>query len=171
MAISFKPLAESDLATLTEWLQRPHVVERWDSRPSLEDVRATYLPCIADSSKVAPFLAYVEDLPVGYIQSYVAMGSGDGWWPDEQDPGVRGIDLFLADSDRLGQGIGTAIIGEFVRRLFTDPGVTSIQADPAPENGRAIRSYEKAGFTRVGVISTPDGPALLMTVERPDGQA
>ena len=29
--------------------------------------------------------------PIGYAQSYVALGSGDGWWEEETDPGVRGI--------------------------------------------------------------------------------
>jgi hypothetical protein len=28
---------------------------------------------------------------------YVALGAGDGSWEDEIDPGVRGIDQFLAD--------------------------------------------------------------------------
>ena len=34
--------------------------------------------------------------PIGYAQSYVALGSGDGWWEEETDPGVRGIDQSLA---------------------------------------------------------------------------
>jgi aminoglycoside 6'-N-acetyltransferase len=34
--------------------------------------------------------------------------------------------------------------------------------DPSPDNPRAIRAYEKAGFEKVGMIDTPDGPALLM---------
>jgi len=33
-------------------------------------------------------------------------------------------------------------------------------------NGRAIRCYEKAGFRIVGRIVTPDGPALLMVIEK-----
>jgi aminoglycoside 6'-N-acetyltransferase len=34
--------------------------------------------------------------------------------------------------------------------------------DPDPENGRAVRAYEKAGFERVRLVDTPDGEALLM---------
>ena len=33
---------------------------------------------------------------IGYAQSYVALGSGDGW-EEETDPGVRGIDQSLAN--------------------------------------------------------------------------
>ena len=62
------------------------------------------------------------------------------------------------------------MIAAFVARLFEDPAVTKIQIDPDPENARAIRCYEKVGFRRVGVVDTPDGPALLMTLARGEGR-
>ena len=34
--------------------------------------------------------------------------------------------------------------------------------DPDPDNARAIRAYEKAGFEKVRLVDTPDGIALLM---------
>ena len=79
---------------------------------------------------------------------------------------MRGIDQFLADPDALGQGLGTAMIRAFLSELFRDPGVTRVQTDPDPANARAIRSYEKAGFRAARLVTTPDGPALLMYVER-----
>ena len=59
------------------------------------------------------------------------------------------------------------MVREFAQFLLEDPTVTKIQADPAPTSLRAIRCYEKAGFRRVRVISTPDGAAMLMVMERP----
>lgn len=100
--------------------------------------------------------------PIGFVQSYVVKGAGDGWWEDETDPGARGIDLFLADSADLGRGFGSAMIAAFVERLFADPAVSKVQTDPAPDNARAIRSYGNAGFVPQGEVETPDGPALLM---------
>jgi aminoglycoside 6'-N-acetyltransferase-1b len=165
--ITFQRLTEENLPTLAEWLRRPHVADWWDSCRSLEEVRVKYLPRLANESAVVPYFAYLDGLPIGYIQSYVAVAAGDGWWPDEHDPGVRGIDQFLAESQRLGQGIGTRMVIAFVELLFSDPGVTRIQADPAPSNARAIRCYEKAGFRSIGPITTPDGPAILMVIDRP----
>ena len=57
------------------------------------------------------------------------------------------------------------MVKDFVQFLFRDPKVTKIQADPALTNARAIRCYEKAGFRRVGPITTPDGPAMLMVID------
>jgi len=59
------------------------------------------------------------------------------------------------------------MIRAFVRRLFAEPGVTVVQADPDPRNERAIRCYVAAGFYPVGPIITPDGHALLMRCDRP----
>jgi RimJ/RimL family protein N-acetyltransferase len=61
------------------------------------------------------------------------------------------------------------MVRAFVARLFADPAVTRVQADPDPENGRAIRCYEKAGFRAAREIRTPDGRALLMYCDRPPG--
>lgn len=47
-----------------------------------------------------------------------------------------------------------------------DPAVTQVQTDPSPDNVRAIRSYQRAGFVIEAEIITPDGPALLMLRHR-----
>jgi RimJ/RimL family protein N-acetyltransferase len=109
----------------------------------------------------------LDEEPIGFIQSYVVKDSGDGWWEDEQDPGARGIDQYLAEAGSLGRGLGSSMVRAFVTFLFQDPAVTKVQTDPSPDNERAIRCYRKAGFRDVGVVDTPDGPALLMVVERP----
>ena len=140
-------------------MNRPHVVERWGGPISLEGVRAKYRPRVG-GGPVCPYIAYRAGLPTGFIQSYRATQVPE--WPDEHDPGVVGIDQFLADASQLGKGLGTAMISAFVATLFEDPRVTCIQTDPSPDNPRAIRCYEKVGFRRVGFLERPDGLALLM---------
>ncbi|MBC7841654.1 MAG: GNAT family N-acetyltransferase [Gemmatimonadaceae bacterium] len=164
--IVFRPLSADDLPVIHEWINRPHVSAWWDSPVTFEDVQADYAPCLAADSDTSVFIAQLDGKAIGFIQSYVAARSSDGWWPTETDPGVRGIDQFLADEDALNRGLGTLMVRAFVARLFTDPAVTRIQTDPNPGNARAIRCYEKAGFERVGLVDTPDGPALLMYCER-----
>ena len=116
-------------------------------------------------------IALIGDEPIGFVQSYVVKGCGDGWWEDETDPGAVGIDQFLCDGRRLGQGLGTKMVRAFVEKILAEPGVTKVQTDPSPANARAIRCYEKAGFRRLATVTTLDGPALLMVVEKNPGQA
>lgn len=162
----FRPLSAEDLPRLHEWVQRPHVAQWWENPRSLNGIRQEYLPVVQGTESTRAYVAYEAAQPVGFIQSYVVVDSGDGWWPEETDPGARGIDQFLLDEHRLGQGLGTAMIRAFLAHLFADPHVTAVQTDPAPHNARAVRCYEKAGFRRVGVVPTPDGPAFLMRCVR-----
>jgi RimJ/RimL family protein N-acetyltransferase len=161
---AFQPLTEPDLLLLYDWLNRPHIQEWWHGPRSLESVREEYSP--PDPFGAArPHIAYLERQPAGYIQYYVVAEGGEEWWPDDPGPGVLGIDQFLADAARLGQGLGTAMVSQFTAFLFRDPSVTQIRVDPRPDNARAIRCYVKAGFREVGRITTPDGPALFMVLD------
>jgi len=167
MQFDFKPVTECDLQLLFEWLNRPHVMDWWNGRTSFTEVRDKYLPRLGIDSSVHPYITRLNGVPVGFIQSYVVMAQqASGWWLDETDPGAVGIDQFLADAENLGKGIGTTMVTQFVEFLFRDSAVTKIQTDPAPTNLRAIRCYEKVGFRKVGIVDTPDGPALLMVIER-----
>jgi RimJ/RimL family protein N-acetyltransferase len=148
------------------WLGRPHVAEWWSAPPSLAEVEREWGPMLRGEDTTRAFIVLGDGDAIGYIQVYIAMGSGGGWWPDARDPGVRGIDQFLAHPEQLGRGLGTAMVRAFVKRLFADPAVSRVQTDPSPHNARAIRCYEKAGFRAVGEVDTPDGRALLMVCER-----
>nr|2PR8_A Chain A, Aminoglycoside 6-N-acetyltransferase type Ib11 [Salmonella enterica subsp. enterica serovar Typhimurium]2PR8_B Chain B, Aminoglycoside 6-N-acetyltransferase type Ib11 [Salmonella enterica subsp. enterica serovar Typhimurium] len=168
-SVTLRLMTEHDLAMLYEWLNRSHIVEWWggeEARPTLADVQEQYLPSVLAQESVTPYIAMLNGEPIGYAQSYVALGSGDGWWEEETDPGVRGIDLSLANASQLGKGLGTKLVRALVELLFNDPEVTKIQTDPSPSNLRAIRCYEKAGFERQGTVTTPDGPAVYMVQTR-----
>jgi RimJ/RimL family protein N-acetyltransferase len=145
------------------------VLEWWDppeARMSPEEFRAIYSPAAMAAERVTPYIVMLGTRPIGFAQSYVAAGSGGGWWEHITDPGVRGIDQFLAEESDLNKGLGTRMVKALVEKLFADPSVTLVQTDPDATNARAIRCYEKAGFRAVETIVTPDGTALYMVNER-----
>jgi AacA4 family aminoglycoside N(6')-acetyltransferase len=167
--VSLRLMTEQDLPMLYEWLNRPHIYEWWGgeaSRPTFKEVLEQYNPDVLKRDSVTSYIAIFENEPIGYTQSYVALGSGGGWWENESDPGVRGIDQFLANPEQLNRGLGGQLVRALVEHLFADPMVTKIQIDPAPNNLRAISCYKKAGFLSEVEIITPDGPALYMTQTR-----
>lgn len=62
----------------------------------------------------------------------------------------------------LDRGHGSALLRRQCDRLFA-AGVPAIDTDPHPDNFRARRAYEKAGFVLVsGPVDTRWGRAILM---------
>jgi RimJ/RimL family protein N-acetyltransferase len=162
--ILFKPLQENDLDLLCMWLDKPHVKAWWDDGLTHEETKNIYRERIGDAV-VVPFIVYLDDKPIGYIQYYHADKVGDGWWPDEID-GTVGIDQFIGEEELINCGYGTQMIGVFIKQLFENPAIKKIITDADPNNHRAIRCYEKAGLRVMGEVQTPDGVALLMAVYR-----
>ncbi len=76
------------------------------------------------------------------------------------------MDQFIADGDRLDQGLGTVMVSRFVAFRMLDPDIVEVRVDPRPDNGRAIRCFTNVGFREVGPITTPDGPAIMMVLRR-----
>lgn len=165
--VRFEALREDQLPMLAGWFIRPHVAQWWGEPPSVADLREDYLGAEREPG-VSAFIAFDRERPIGFIQCYRVLGAGGGWWPQETDPGARGIDQFLADGSELGRGLGRAMVRAFVDDvLFADAQVTQVQVDPDPVNQRAVRCYAAAGFVAEGIVDTPDGQALLMRRRRP----
>ena len=82
-------MTERDLAMLYEWLNRSHIVEWWGGEEArrLADVQEQYLPNVLAQEVRPPYIAMLNGEPIRYAQSYVALGSGDGWVEEETDPG------------------------------------------------------------------------------------
>ncbi|MDX1671437.1 MAG: GNAT family N-acetyltransferase [Balneolaceae bacterium] len=167
--IEFHPLGETDLPMLCNWLNRQHLQSWWRSgKICIEEVRNKYLPRIAAEDYARPFIAHLNSRPVGYIQYYRVAAEESDWWPDKPGPCVVGIDLFLADESNLDQELGTEMVTQFVKWLFNDPNIQEIRIDTNPNNKRAIRCNEKAGFKKLGPITNPDEPTLMMILSRSD---
>ena len=136
------------------WLAEPHVAEWWHDPETLEFVSGDL-----GHPDLAQFTVSFNGRPFAYLQCYQISDWHVGFGP--QPEGTRGLDQFIGAADMLGSGHGSAFIRAFTDQLFAR-GVPRMVIDPSPDNPRAIRAYEKAGFEKVGMVDTPDGPALLM---------
>ena len=151
----FRPMTPADLPRIKQWLALPHVREWWG------DPAEQYALVSGDLDEPAmdQFIVAADASDLGYIQCYdlTAWNSGFGLQPE----GTRGIDLFIGEPNMMAGGHGSALIRAFVDDRLAQ-GAPRIVTDPDPENPRAIRAYEKAGFQKLRMVETPDGPALLM---------
>lgn len=151
----FVPMISADLPLIRRWLETPHVSEWWhDPAEQFELVSGDL-----DHPDMAQFIVASDRRPFAYLQCYNLSDWNTGFGP--QPDGTRGLDQFIGEADMLDRGHGSAFIRSFTERLLAK-GTPRVVIDPDPANARAIRAYEKAGFSKERVVETPDGPALLM---------
>jgi aminoglycoside 6'-N-acetyltransferase len=164
---TFRPLAPDDLPMLARWLDRPHVAEWWEDT---DDKAAEIREALADPA-TEPYIVELKGRPIGYVQCYDPHMEEDHPYRD-QPKGTLGIDQFIGEPELVGIGHGSRIIAVFAEMLFRR-GARRIIIDPDPRNGRAIRAYEKAGFTPFDSRTTIYGAALMMARDAPNakGQA
>ena len=70
--------------------------------------------------------------PIGYAQSYVALGSGDGW-EEETDPRSTRNRPVTGECITTGQRLGNQAGSSLVELLFNDPEVTEDPNGPVAE--------------------------------------
>jgi RimJ/RimL family protein N-acetyltransferase len=128
-----RPLADADADALRRILATPEVARWWDEpEPGFpwEDPESTRLTIEVDGA-VAGLIQFFEETQPKYRHA--------------------AIDLFL-DPAVHGRGIGTEALRRVARMLVHERGHHRLTIDPSVDNAAAIRSYEKAGFRRVGVM-------------------
>ncbi|MCP9486350.1 MAG: GNAT family N-acetyltransferase [Gaiellaceae bacterium MAG52_C11] len=148
-------------------------MELHGDRVVLRSLAEEHVPVLADlggDPEVARWWAGIdqpyllEELAAGLSFTIVADGEIAGMiqYYEELDPEFRhaGMDLFLGTpfQDR---GLGTDTVRTMARYLVRERGHHRLIIDPAADNERAIRCYEKVGFRPVGIMREywldPDG--------------
>ena len=124
-----------DADVLFAILRQPEIERRWGRF----DIDAVQRDLVEDG---AVFVIEADDQIVGAIQ-----------YGEENDQMYRhaSIDLFVTTA-RWGTSIGSDAIRTLTRYLFEDRGHHRLTIDPALDNDRAIRVYERLGFRAVGVL-------------------
>ncbi|MEQ1940922.1 GNAT family N-acetyltransferase [Mesorhizobium sp. VNQ89] len=153
----FRAVTEADLPLLSAWLAEPHVAEWWDEGP---DAAIAEIRQAMDSDDTEPLIVELDGRPIAYLQSYDPHLE-DGHPYQDQPFGTLGIDISIGPPDFVGVGHGSAIVSQFVDLLFEE-GCPRVVIDPNPDNLRAIRAYEKAGFRTFDRRDTIYGPAVMM---------
>jgi aminoglycoside 6'-N-acetyltransferase len=151
-------MTAADLPLIKRWLAEPHVRQWWGE----PDEQYGLVSGDLNEPAMDQYIVSTTDAPFGYLQCYdlTAWNSGFG----DQPKGTRGVDLFIGEGDMIGRGHGSALVRTFVDNCLKS-GARRMVTDPDPENMRAIRAYENAGFVRDHLVETPDGIALLMVRE------
>jgi aminoglycoside 6'-N-acetyltransferase len=162
--ITFEPVTGSDLPLLERWLEASHVRAWWgDPATELGYIR----DMIEGRDTTRPYVFSVGGQPSGYIQAWFIGHYQETSWADDYPwlallpADAVGVDLFIGRAGLLARGIGPAAIIEFVAGLRRQ-GHRTIIIDPDPDNRRAVRAYQKAGFRIMPELVGRTDDSLLM---------
>ena len=165
--LRFRPLVPDDLRLLHDWLQRPHVQRWWRDRDTYDEVVEHYLPAITGDDPTDLYVVLLDDRAVGFVQTYLVTDYPEYAEVTGVGDGVAGIDLFIADAELTGHGLGTELLRRFVREIvFARAATTACVADPDVGNTASLRAFEKAGFRVVGQFVDPEDGQLHALVRR-----
>ncbi len=142
--VTLRPVIQGDQATLLAILEEP-AVARWWRRSEWERVE--------EKGAVTFVVALPEDGDAGAGTGRPEQVVGCIQYSEETDPDYfsAAVDLFVATAAQ-GRGVGPDAMRTLIAWLVGVRGHHRLTVDPAAENARAIRVYEKLGFRPVGVL-------------------
>jgi len=146
-----------DYTIMAKWLSDPIILEYYEGRDNpfdLERIIEKYAPRVQKKSKVIPCIIEYNQQAIGYIQYYPIVDDyeTDGAVDFSAYSAPYGIDLFIGEVSFWNQGLGTLVIQAILMYLFERNISDGVFIDPKTSNTRAIKCYEKCGFTPITVI-------------------
>ncbi len=145
-------------------MARPHWSEWWgDPAKELAYIR----DMIEGLDTTRPFIFQEDGTDKGYIQVWYIRDQQESAWGSEYPwlallpNDAVGVDLSIASEKDLSRGLGTRVLEAFVGKLIEE-GHRRILIDPDPENLRAVRAYEKAGFRKVPELAGKTDDCVIM---------
>lgn len=154
-----------DLDLIHDWMARPHVAEYWAMDWPRDWIRDYLAGQIEDPAR-QPYLGFVDDLPVGYVEVYDPHRDVLGAHAPVL-PGDLGAHVLIGDEEHLGR-FSVALGRAVVRFLFQRPDVLRIVGEPDVRNHNFLSLLAFLGFKKQGEIDLPDKRAAFMACERRD---
>ena len=144
--------------------------EWWSDHTTLMEVVEHYGPSIDGGDPSDHYVVLLGGRPIGFVETYLIADYQDWEATVGAEPGAVGVDLFIADPDLTGKGLGTRLLRRFVDDVaFARPEATHCLADPDAANTASLRMFEKAGFRVVREFTEPEDSRrhALVRLDRP----
>ena len=178
MEFTFRRLSREDFALLARWLAEPHVAEWWNHESSMDALESDFGSTVDGREPAEDFIALCDGEPVGVVQYCHIVDYPE--YVEEMESvypvgdGAATIDYLVGDPDRVGRGVGSRMIADFVDFVWAhDPWATHVVVPVNSTNERSWRALLRAGFQLVarGELE-PDNPAHeplheILRIDRP----
>jgi RimJ/RimL family protein N-acetyltransferase len=151
--IVIRPLKEEDKYLLMKWLSDPVVLQYYEGRDcpfTLEKVEDEFF---AQSEEAFRCIFIFAGKKIGYVQYYpIDEEERTKYGYSHSNEVIYGTDQFIGEPDYWNRGVGTMLINALKKYLVGAMGVNRLVMDPMVWNERAIRCYEKSGYTKIKIL-------------------
>jgi RimJ/RimL family protein N-acetyltransferase len=158
----------ADVDLVHRWMHLPHVAEgfrqawslpRWETELSTQLAGDHSRPCVVEE----------HGKPLAYVEIYRTQRDRIAEYYHGR-PHDLGVHIAICDPERIGCGIGTALLRAIADGLFaTEADCTTVLAEPDVRNIASVRAFTSAGFHNVGEITLPHKTSALMARPRVEG--
>lgn len=159
-------MTDNNYDLMAKWLSTKEVLEFYgdiNSPFTIEQVREKYEPRVHGEIPVFPFIVELDGSPIGFMQYYKLQEEEQQKLGYLNNQMIFGIDQFIGIPKLFNKGFGTIMVRKFIELIMNITDADLIIVDPEISNERAIRCYEKCGFSKVKKINNER--ALLMELK------
>lgn len=140
-------LRPDDTATVVRWYEDSAFLRQFDSSPAFPRSAARLHDFLNETGK--PETAYRFGIRLHHTDDLIGLIDLDGI---EWSNGLAWLAVGIGEAAYRGQGYGSDALGLMLRFAFHELNLHRIQLTVFSYNTRAIRLYERLGFTREGVL-------------------
>lgn len=139
--VTLRPVEVSDKYCFEKWWRDKQLIAltSGDYTELSDNQIEEYFQNILPQFDRVDYMIEVDGVTIGHINA--AKRQGD-WWETQ---------IVIGEKDYWGKGYGSSAVTALLARLKSQ-GITKVYLEVRPENIRAIRAYEKCGFTEVSRV-------------------
>jgi aminoglycoside 6'-N-acetyltransferase len=169
VAVTLRPMTESDFADVVTWLAEPAVRRWWHFDYDLAAVAAKYGPRLRGEEPTRMLVVEADSAPVGLAQWYR--------WDDYREDrvgyrigaGELGLDYAVGVPSARSRGVGTELVAALLESLRAEhPAGSPVSVTPEAANVASRRVLDKNGFVHVDTFQrahvagrAPEGPTAV----------
>ena len=157
--LSFRLAAISDKKLIQQWWTKPHVIRFWDNSPEMWQNVENYLQ--GKKNVFDYWIGTFENSPFSLLMTSefdknLPCDNPYAPWIDQHGK-TMSIDFLIGEELFLGKGLGSKTLIGFSRFLKKEFDATALIIDPAVDNVKAVKAYQKAGFDIVDTFIRETG--------------
>ncbi len=162
-AVRLRPAKPKDWDMIRAWLTTPDVVAWWGPATATQ----AEVQIALSSGHALCRIIETDGVAAGYAHAVDATLWGADL-PQDLEAGTWDLDLFIAQREHRGRGVGAAALSLLKAEVFASTMALAVCVFPSVKNEAAVRAYEKAGFRWKRIWNDPHmGPSWFMIAERP----